>query len=267
MAATGFSTMSVNAMRRMAKFVVAGIVICGTPSLPAQADSRQVSFPVKIADRSSERQALVCAPKGKPPYAAVVFNHGSVVDQSGWPGASTRRYRLDRFCEMLAEEGYFVFAPIRENSPRGRGFDAYEDAYREIVLQAIDYVKAQPGVDVSRIALAGFSMGGLVSFKVALERSDVRALAMLAPAFGRGLLGEFAKGADSIGTPVLVMIEKSDIAPIHRGVEIVEKALSSRDKAVRLVRYDRGGGHELFYDVGYWWTDFTAFLREHLVAR
>ncbi len=254
-------------IRRIPIFVLVGTVISGVPFSPAQAEPQQLSFPVKVAERPGERRALVCTPKGQPPYAAVVFNHGSIVDMLGWPGATQRGYRLDRVCEALAAEGYFVFAPIRENSARGRGFQEYEDAYREIVLQAVDHVKTLAGVDGSRIALAGFSMGGLVSFKVALERGDLRAVALLAPAFGRGLLGEAAKSADNISAPVLVMVEQSDGVPILRGVGILEKALGSRGKAFRLVRYDRGGGHELFYDVGYWWDDLKAFLHEHLAAR
>jgi len=254
-------------IRRIPIFVLVGTFIFVGLISPAQAEPQQLSFPVKIAGRVDERRALVCAPKGQPPFAAVVFNHGSIVDMLGWPGATQRGYRLDRVCEALAAEGYFVFAPIRENSARGRGFQEYEDAYREIVLQAVDHVKTLVGVDGSRIALAGFSMGGLVSFKVALERSDLRAVALLAPAFGRGLLGEAAKSAENISAPVLVMVEQSDGAPILHGVGILEKALSSRGKPLRLIRYDRGGGHELFYDVGYWWDDLKAFLHEHLAAR
>ena len=253
--------------RRILVHASMGVILAVTLISPAPADPQTRTFPVKIAERAGERQALVCVPKGQPPYAVVVFNHGSIVDMLGWPGAMQRQYRLDRVCEALAAEGYFVFAPIRENSARGRGFQDYEDAYREIVLQAIDHVKALPGVDSSRIALAGFSMGGLVSFKVALERKDLRAVALLAPAFGRGLLGEAAKSADSISAPVLVMVEQSDAPPILRGVDILEKALGSRGKPLRLVRYDRGGGHELFYDVGYWWDDLKAFLQEHLGVR
>ena len=117
---------------------------------PAQAEPQQLTFPVNVAAHAGERRALVCAPKGPPPFAAVVFNHGSIVDMMGWPGATQRGYRLDRVCEALAAEGYFVFAPIRENTARGLGFPDYEDAYREIVLQAIDHVKALPEVDVSR---------------------------------------------------------------------------------------------------------------------
>jgi dienelactone hydrolase len=249
------------------QIVLLGAVSSVIPISQAQAEPQQAGFSVSVAGHAGERRALVCAPKGSPPFAAVVFNHGSIVDMLGWPGAAQRGYRLDRVCEALAAEGYFAFAPIRENVARGRGFNSYEEAYREIVGQAVDHVKALPEVDGSRVALVGFSMGGLTTFKVALERSDLGAVALLAPAAGRGLLGEAAKRADSINAPMLVMVEQSDSAPILRGVGILEKALVTRGKPLRLVRYDRGGGHELFYDVGYWWGDLKAFLNEHLAPR
>ena len=237
------------------------------PVSRARADPQHVSFPVTVAERVTERRALVCLPKGPPPFAAVVFNHGSVVDALGWPGATRRRYRLDRVCEALATDGFVAFAPIRENTPRGRGHQHYEDDYVEIVLQAIGHVKSLPGVDSSRIALAGFSMGGLVAFKAALERRDLRALALLAPAAGRGVLREATQNADRITAPVLLMVEQSDEPQILRGVGSLEDALTARGRPPRVIRYDRGGGHELFYDVGYWWDELQTFLHAHLAAR
>lgn len=221
-------------------------------------------FPLKLGECADERSALVYAPKGQGPFAAVVFNHSSIVDGWGWPGASQKGYLLDKLCEKLAAEGYFVFAPIREKYPRGKGFKSYEDTYREIVLQAIDYVKTLPEVDKTRIALVGFSMGGLVSFKVALERSDLNAVALLAPAGGRGLLVQATAEAAHLSAPLLVMVEESDAWPILQGVAAIENETRAHGKSLRLVRYNRGGGHKLFYDVGYWWEDFAAFLHEHL---
>lgn len=244
-----------------------GVAMVGAILSVAQADPQQRSFPVKLGERADERSALVCAPKGQGPFAAVVFNHGSIVDGWGWPGASQRGYRLDNVCEKFAAEGYFVYAPIREKYARGKGFMSYEETYREIVLQAIDHVKTLPEVDNTRVALAGFSMGGLVSFKVALERRDLRAVALLAPAFGRGLLAEAAKDAGQLSAPLLVMVEESDAPPILRGVAAIEEATRVYGKPLRLVRHNRGGGHELFYDVGYWWDDLVVFLREHLGKR
>jgi len=54
---------------------------------------------------------------------------------------------------------------------------AVEDAQ-----SAIEYVKGLGGVDASRLALVGLSMGGGVAVKVAAGRDDVAALVLLAPA-------------------------------------------------------------------------------------
>jgi len=249
--------------RDMLSFLLTAL-LAGLVFLGGCAGPQRRSFPVKLGERTDERSALVCAPEGQGPFAAVVFNHGSIVDGLGWPDAMQRGYRLDKVCDKLAAEGYFVFAPIREKDPRGRGFMSYEDTYREIVLQAIDHVKNLPEVDSTRVALVGFSMGGLVSFKVALERNDLRAVALLAPAFGWGLLAEAANDADRLSAPLLVMVEESDAPHILRGVALIEDATRTHGKSLRLVRYNRGGGHRLFWDVGYWWEDLAAFLRDHL---
>jgi dienelactone hydrolase len=246
--------------------LLAGLVILAGCATMSPGPERR-SFPVKFGERAEKRSALVCAPKGQGPFAAVVFNHGNIVDGWGWPGASEAGYRLDKVCEKLAAEGYFVFAPIREKYPRGKSFMGYKDTYREIVLQAIDHVKALPEVNNTRVALVGFSMGGLVSFKVALERRDLRAVALLAPAPGRGLLTEAAKDAARLSAPLLVMVEESDVPPILLGVASIEDAMRVHGKPLTLIRYNRGSGHQLFYDVGYWWEDLAAFLHEHLDKR
>lgn len=253
----------------MAKFLKAGActLAFALHACVVAADPQLREFQVKLEAGAEKRNALVCAPQGPGPHPAVVFNHGSIVDGWGWPGAAQRGYRLDHVCEKLAAEGYFAFAPIREASARGKGYMSYDDVYRIVVLQAIDYVMALPEVDRARVALAGFSMGGLVSFRVAIERKDLRAVALLAPAFGRGLLAKAAQNIERVEPSLLVMIEESDARPIHQGVTALEASARDAGKQIRLVRYNRGGGHELFYSVGYWWEDFAQFLREHLGKR
>lgn len=66
----------------------------------AQAEPQQRSFPVKLGEHGDERSAPMCVPKGQGPFAAVVFNHGSMVDGWGWPGASRRGYPRDNVCEQ-----------------------------------------------------------------------------------------------------------------------------------------------------------------------
>lgn len=224
------------------------------------AEARKLSFPVD----EEKRDALLCRPKGEGPFPAVVFNHGSIVDMLGWPGASRRGYNLSAICETLAEDGFLAFAPIREKVPRGKGWQSYDERYKKVVSRALDYVKTFPGVDPSRIALMGFSMGGLTSLKVAVEQTDLKALLLLAPAWGRGLLADEVQNVPSLNAPVLLLVEAGDEPQILKGVAMLEKALQANKKEVRVIRYNRGGGHELFYKVDYYWEDVRAFLTEKL---
>lgn len=232
------------------------------PAVPRgwSAEPSKVSFPVG----DDRREALLCRPAGSGAHPVVVFNHGSIVDGWGWPGAKARGYLLDEICQTLAQDGYFVFVPIREKVPRGKGWMAYHDSYREVVSRAVDHVRTLPGVDSSRIALMGFSMGGLTSLKVAVERKDLKALVLLAPAWGRGEMAETVKSAAELNAPVLLLVEADDDRPILKGVAMLEQALQANGKEARIIRYDRGGGHGLFYKVDYYWDDVKAFLRAKL---
>lgn len=249
-------------MRRLG--VILGVLIALAHNAPVLADARITSYKSVVGGKEETREALLCMPKGDGPFPVAVLNHGSIVDGWGWPGARARSYRLDRVCEALESEGIVTFAPIREINPRGRGFMSYEEKYREIVMRAVDHAKTLAKVDPARVALVGFSMGGLVSFLVSTDRNDLRALALLAPAAGRGVIGANVQRASAISAPTLVLIEASDAPPIHRGVNMIERTMRDQNKNIKVVRYDRGGGHELFYDVGYWWDDLRLFLREHL---
>jgi len=239
------------------------LILLGT-AIAAWAEPATVTFTALVGDRKEERRALVCRPPGTRPFPVVVFNHGSIVDGWGWPGAASRGYRLDHVCEAIAGQGIIVLAPIREPAPRGRGFQHYEPAYRDVVSSAIDHAKTLTGVDATRVGLVGFSMGGLVSYQVSTERKDLRAVALLAPAAGRGVLAQSLSRARDVSAPVLLLVEAGDGAHILAGVAALERALGEHGRPVKVIRYERGGGHELFYDVGYWWEDLKSFLRERL---
>jgi len=251
-------------MRRKAFGVclLAAVVLCASLDASAQTAPKITSFPVS----GGQRRALICKPQGSGPFPTVVFNHASIVDSLGWPEAGRRGFQLDGFCEALAKEGYFTFAPIRELSGQGRGFMDYREEYLGIVSRALDHVLELPEVDRSRVALMGVSMGGLVSLGVSIERADLKALVLLAPAWGRGQMKEFVARIDGLAAPVLLLVEASDSPPILGGVKLLEESLRNRGKELRLVRYTRGGGHELFYAVDYWWEDVRSFLREKLAA-
>jgi dienelactone hydrolase len=212
-------------------------------------------------------EALVCRPEGPGPFPAVVYNHGSIVDAIGLSGASARGNRLDVICETLAQDGFLSFFPIREKLPRGKGYNQYQDYYKEIASRAIDYVRTLPDVATARIAVMGHSMGGLLSLLLGTERNDVKALVVFAPAQGprNGLVFDtVVQSADKLNAPLLLLVEKSDSNHIIGGVNKLDEALKKHKKPAKVIRYDRGGGHELFFNVDYYWEDVRAFLRENL---
>ena len=216
---------------------------------------------------AEQLDALLCRPKGPGPFPAVVYNHGSIVDALGLSGAAARGNRLDVICETLAQDGFLAFFPIREKVPRGRGYNLYQDYYKDVVSRAIDHVRTFPDVDTSRVALMGHSMGGLITLLLGIERKDLKALVVSAPAQGprKGIVfNGVVQNADQLNAPLLLLVEESDSSHIMRGVNQLDEALRKRKKSAKVIRYNQGGGHELFFNVDYYWGDVRAFLREKL---
>jgi dienelactone hydrolase len=160
--------------------------------------------PVSYRFGGENRQALICRPEGKGPFPAVVYNHGRIADMEGTAGASERGYDLAEFCRALAKDGFLALAPIRDS---GRGDIP---GHREEVSRAVDYIKTLPDVDPSRVALMGFSRGGLLTLLVGVERRDLKALLILAPAPGRGRFAEAVLRVASLNSPVLLLVETGD---------------------------------------------------------
>ena len=97
-----------------------------------------------------------------------------------------------------------------------------------------------------------------------LASTTAASLPRAAPAPGRGHLAAAVEGAGSIAVPVLLLVDASDSSVILEGFEMLERALRKHRKDLKAVRYDRGGGHRLFWKVGYYWKDVREFLTEKL---
>jgi dienelactone hydrolase len=213
---------------------------------------------VKYNVDGTTSQALIFKPEGPGPFPTVIYNHGMVVDLHGLSGAYAHGYQLERMCKALADSGYLVVAPIRQS---GRG---NLPEHKREVDRAIDYVRKLPEVDPSRIGLMGFSRGGLLTLMASVERSDLKAIVILAPAPGEGLFAKTVRRASSLNAPVLLLVEASDGPGILENFEALSKALQELGKESRSIKYDRGGGHKLFYSVGYYWDDVRRFLKDNL---
>ena len=132
------------------------------------------------------------------------------------------------------------------------------------VADALDAVKARPDADANRVALAGFSRGGLLALMVGVRRDDYRALVLLAPAPGRNHFRRAVAQISNVKAPILVMIEAGDQTILLKNLDLLERSARNAGTFAEIRRYDRGGGHRLFWDIGYYWPHLTEFLTRHL---
>ena len=106
-------------------------------------------------------------------------------------------------------------------------------------------------------------MGGLVTLLIGEEHKDLRALVVSAPASKNSVFPSTVYYAKEITVPILLMIERNDARHIHRGVDDLESAFKKNKTPAKVIRYDRGGGHNLFFTVDYYWPDVIYFLKAH----
>ena len=204
--------------------------------------------------------ALLCRPEGKGPFPTVVWSHGRVTDTANLERARTGGWR--RICQALASDGFLAFVPIREYFGAG---PQNIPANKEELSRALDCVKALSDVDPARVALMGHSRGGLLTLMVGLERKDLKALVITAPADISPYFSQAVALGSSVNAPVLLLVEEGDEMGSLRAVNVLDEALRGYGKEVRTIRYNRGGGHYLFIRVEYWWDDLRTFLREKLL--
>ena len=208
-------------------------------------------------------EALLCRPEGKGPFPAIVHNHGVGVDTVGYQKAVRRGYDLPGICKELSADGFLTFVPIRQGGPGLRNLPPHKAQ----VLEAIDYVKRLPDVDPSRIALTGNSRGGLLTLMVGVERPDLKALVIMAPAeIGRNFSNALSQ-VSSLNAPVLLLVEKSDEPQFQNNFDALDRVLRENKKEVKSIRYDQGGGHNLFHTAGYYLQDIKVFLHEKLTGK
>lgn len=114
----------------------------------------------------------------------------------------------------------------------------------------------------------GQSRGGLLTLMVGLDRKDLKALVVTAPANIPHYFSRTVSRVGALTSPVLLLVEVSDEEEGLWATNVLDDALRKRGKDVRTIRYDRGGGHYLFTPLStvdwYWWDDVVTFLRDKL---
>jgi len=162
-------------MRGCLAFLVAALLAANQNAL-GQARPELIGF--KSGDL--ELKGFVWKPSGDGPFPALLSNHGS--EKS--PGS------IDSVAPYFVEKGYVFFVPHRRGqggSPvayimdelkmagsrlsgeRGRKEIELHETHLEDQLAALQYLQAFPFVDKNRIAVIGFSFGGIQTM-LAVER-------------------------------------------------------------------------------------------------
>ncbi|MBC8506805.1 MAG: dienelactone hydrolase family protein [Anaerolineales bacterium] len=198
----------------------------------------------------------LCTPLGLGPFPAVIFNHGGLGDVIGGAPEET--------CQSLADAGMVGFSPIRRQT-------VPLDGHTADIQSAIDYVKNLDYVDIDRLGLMGFSRGGMLTFMVAAQRSDLQGAIIMASALPKD--GDFSKFVQGINIPILLLVASNDFpADLNKnqnlveGAQDMEAALKASGKDVQLIIYPpfEPHGHMMFFEIGDYWNDVVAFFKSHL---
>jgi dipeptidyl aminopeptidase/acylaminoacyl peptidase len=209
--------------------------------------------------------AALRKPKGNGPFPVLIHFHGApggrgMEQLTGWSRGDTGGPVWERFLK----EGYVVVVSDYRAAPRrgmGAPMLADEITYVDDGLAVVDYVRALPYADKSKITVYGVSLGGnLVAHLIA--RTTVHASVLGAPAV-MGFLGvrpapglaanapaeerwknaaideEAArKNIQPIQTPVLILVGTAD-GLIHVD-RILHDRLAQAGKSVRMEIYENG---------------------------
>jgi dienelactone hydrolase len=226
-------------------------------------------------------------PAGAGPFPVVVYNHGSRA------GEERRELPILYIGRLLVPAGYAVIVPERRGygksegrtfteeigEDRGPRFVARLQAEGSDVLGAVEYAKANLPIDKKRIALMGFSFGGIVTTVAAGRSNDFVAVVNQAPGAlnwnrSADLRAALIAAAQKIKAPMICMAAQND-ATTENATRICGEAKAHGDSAEVMIYPPFSGapdpipnaaGHALFsrYGVDLWKKDVLAFLAKHL---
>lgn len=271
-------------------------VLLLSASVRAQTGSPAASAPphetLFYAHDGLKLEAYLYKPEGAGPFPLVVYNHGSAVagqERDEWPAPYIAR--------LLVPAGYAVLVPERRGygksegtpfsedigSDRGPKYIARMQAESGDVNAALDYVLKHAGssIDAKRVAIMGWSFGGIVTTLAASGSASYAAAIVQAPGAlnwdrSADLRQALTAAAAQLRIPIYCTVAEND-ASTESAKTICATASTAGAKAtVKVYPAFTGGrerpgnppGHALFGPAGVslWRDDLLAFLAGALRA-
>jgi carboxymethylenebutenolidase len=250
-------------------------------------------------------EAYLYRPEGAGPFPLVIYNHGSR------SGHEREEKPFQFIAAILVPQGYAVLVPERRGYGKSDGPTYDEEVgndrgermmkrFREEagdVLAGLDYLKqherealtntnrlrptpAAPPIDFRRVALMGWSHGGVVSLLAASERHEFVALVdqaggALTWKSSPVLQSQLPDAAAKIKVPALCMDSENDATT--EAAKAVGEAVKNSGSPEQTIIYppftptsnptNIAPGHLIFAQgVSIWQNDLLAFLKPHLAA-
>jgi carboxymethylenebutenolidase len=273
-------------MRSLSGYLLAFVLCVGAPVVRSQSEMKSPKYDeVFYASGSLRIQAYLYKPDGDGPFPAVIYNHGTR------DGRERESSPFPHIGKMLTQAGYVAMVSERRGYGRSDGEIWWQEVGRnqaqlisrlqaetDDVLAAVDYLRTLPHVDAKRLAVMGWSFGGVVTM-MAASRSTVF-LAAVNQAGGAltwdgnsYMRSALVAAAEKSTTPTLFMVAKNDRTT--SSITTLGDIFRKRNVPHRLVIYEpftpsqvgrSAPGHALFSSqgAGLWETDVIEFLGRYL---
>lgn len=240
---------------------------------------------VFYASGSLRIQAYLYRPQGAGPFPVVIYNHGT---RDARERASVPFQYVGA---MLTRAGYAVLVPERRGYGKSDGAIWWQDAdgagvvgrlqsETDDVLAALPYLRTVEFADSKRMAVMGWSFGGIVTmfaasrstaFLAAIDQAGGALSWDSSPPLRTALIA----AAQQVQTPTLLMVAANDRTTAS--ITALAEILKSRGVAHRMVIYDAftpaqgrpgAAGHAIFSAQGahLWEKDVVEFLDRHVAS-
>jgi len=262
------------------------VLLVGSAAL-AQTNAKQPTYETVFYPSGKLKiEAYVFKPEGAGLFPVVIYNHGSRA------GHEREERPFAYVGEMLARSGYIVVVPERRGygksdgatfsetvgEERGLRFVARVQEETDDMLAAVDFVKTLPYPDTKRMAVMGWSFGGIVSVFGAGRSTAFRAVVDQAGAaltwdHSPAMQAALKEAARKIRVPLLGMVAENDRTT--ESVKAVVREAEACGATTKLIVYPRftpqdaagvAPGHMVFGREGWriWEADVKEFLDKYL---